>query len=148
MNIFNSIVSKIFSHKDVVAANASQGQGPLRDAAQPNQENLQSNQSNPSMQSGMNQNATSPAPSSVDAISILTALAQKNPQKLNWQHSIVDLLKLLDMDSSMAARTQLAKELNYTGDLNDSATMNTWLQQQVMQKFGENGGKMPTDLLH
>jgi len=76
----------------------------------------------------------------------LTAMAQKNPQKLNWQTSIVDLMKLLDLDSSLSSRQSLAKELGYSGDMHDSASMNIWLQKQVMQKLAENGGKVPASL--
>ncbi|MBB2168443.1 DUF3597 domain-containing protein [Gluconacetobacter aggeris] len=87
------------------------------------------------------------APSApVDVAAILTDLAAKAPQKLNWQQSIVDLMKLLGLDSSLAARKQLAEELHYTGDTNDSASMNVWLHRQVMQKLAENGGKVPDDL--
>ncbi|HEX8618307.1 MAG TPA: DUF3597 domain-containing protein, partial [Thermoanaerobaculia bacterium] len=71
----------------------------------------------------------------------------KNSEKLDWKHSIVDLLKLLDMDSSLAERKELAADLNYTGDTNDSATMNMWLHKEVMRKLAENGGKVPADLL-
>ncbi|RYZ86233.1 MAG: DUF3597 family protein, partial [Proteobacteria bacterium] len=67
---------------------------------------------------------------------------------LNWDTSIVDLLKLLDLDSSLTARKQLAKELNYQGDTSDSAAMNIWLQDQVMKKLAENGGKVPESLKH
>ncbi|GBQ20585.1 DUF3597 domain-containing protein [Gluconacetobacter sacchari] len=88
-----------------------------------------------------------PAPSApVDVAAILTALAAKAPQTLDWQHSIVDLMKLLGLDSSLAARKQLAGELHYTGDTSDSASMNIWLHRQVMQKLAENGGKVPDDL--
>ncbi|MES2025683.1 MAG: DUF3597 domain-containing protein [Pseudomonadota bacterium] len=84
----------------------------------------------------------------VDVEAILNGLAQKNPQKLNWSTSIVDLMKLLDMDSSLTARKTLAQELNYTGDTNDSASMNIWLHKQVMIKVSENGGKVPDALKH
>ncbi|WP_294640677.1 DUF3597 family protein, partial [uncultured Aureimonas sp.] len=63
-----------------------------------------------------------------------------------WRHSIVDLLKLLDLDSSLSARQELAKELGYTGDHNDSAAMNTWLHRQVMTKLAANGGTVPAEL--
>ena len=75
-------------------------------------------------------------------------MSSKNPQKLNWRTSIVDLMKLVGMDSSLEARKELAKELNYSGDTNDSAAMNIWLHKQVMKKMSENGGKVPQDLLH
>lgn len=88
-----------------------------------------------------------PAPSApVDVAAVLTDLAAKAPQPLNWKQSIVDLMKLLGLDSSLAARKQLAEELHYTGDTSDSASMNVWLHRQVMQKLAENGGKVPDDL--
>jgi hypothetical protein len=82
----------------------------------------------------------------VDVESILNEMAAKSPQKLNWRTSIVDLMKLLDLDSSLGARKELAKELNYSGDMADSASMNIWLHKQVMNKLAENGGKVPADL--
>jgi hypothetical protein len=85
---------------------------------------------------------------SVDVAAVLDDLASKNPQKLDWKHSIVDLMKLLDLDSGLASRKQLADELHYTGDKEDSASMNIWLHKQVMQKLAENGGKVPDDLKH
>ncbi|MFC3124483.1 DUF3597 domain-containing protein [Pseudoroseomonas globiformis] len=80
----------------------------------------------------------------VDVVAVLSAMP--NPQKLNWRNSIVDLMKLLGLDSSLDNRKELAKELGYTGDTNDSATMNIWLHKQVMTKLGENGGVVPDDL--
>ena len=74
-------------------------------------------------------------------------MAAKNSEKLDWKKSIVDLMKLVGMDSSLHARKQLATELGYTGDQNDSATMNIWLHKAVMQKLAENGGKVPQNLL-
>jgi hypothetical protein len=84
--------------------------------------------------------------SNVDVEAVLTGLAAKNKEKLDWRKSIVDLMKLLNLDSSMGARKQLAKELGYTGDTNDSAKMNIWLHQQVMDKLAANGGKVPAEL--
>jgi hypothetical protein len=84
--------------------------------------------------------------SQVDVEAVLTDLAAKKGQKLDWRKSIVDLMKLLDLDSSLSARKELAKELNYTGDTSDSATMNIWLHKQVMAKLAANGGKVPADL--
>lgn len=78
---------------------------------------------------------------------MLNDLAAKNPEKLDWKRSIVDLMKLLDMDSSLSSRKQLARELQYSSDQSDSATMNVWLHKQVLQKLAENGGKVPADLL-
>ncbi|MGZ5829124.1 MAG: DUF3597 domain-containing protein, partial [Xanthobacteraceae bacterium] len=82
----------------------------------------------------------------VDVAAVLTGLAAKSKEKLDWKKSIVDLMKLLNLDSSLTARKELAKELHYTGDTNDSASMNIWLHKQVMQKLAANGGKLPADL--
>jgi hypothetical protein len=76
----------------------------------------------------------------------LTKLASQNSEKLDWRKSIVDLMKLLKLDSSLPARKELAKELHYDGDTNDSAAMNIWLHKQVMIKLAQNGGKVPEDL--
>lgn len=83
----------------------------------------------------------------VDVAAILTKLASENKEKLDWKHSIVDLMKLVGMDSSFGARKTLAAELHYTGDTNDSASMNMWLHKEVMRKLADNGGKVPADLL-
>ena len=99
------------------------------------------------------QPATAPAQPAVVALNdvdmeeVLEDLASKNPQKLNWRTSIVDLMKLLGMDSSLQERKALADELGYTGDKGDSAAMNIWLHKQVMRKVADNGGKVPANLL-
>jgi hypothetical protein len=85
--------------------------------------------------------------SEVDVEAILTKLAADHHEKLDWRHSIVDLMKLVGMDSSLAERKELAAELKYSGDTNDSAAMNIWLHKQVMKKLAENGGKVPASLL-
>ena len=86
--------------------------------------------------------------SEVDVVAKLDQLAAANPQKLNWKVSIVDLLKLLDLDSSLDARKGLATELNCPSELmNDSAQMNMWLHKTVLQKLADNGGNIPKDLL-
>jgi hypothetical protein len=82
----------------------------------------------------------------VDVAAVLTKLAAQNREKLDWRRSIVDLMKLLKLDSSLTARKELAQELHYASDMNDSASMNVWLHKQVMQKLAENGGKVPADL--
>ena len=90
-----------------------------------------------------------PAPTpmlEVDVEQMLNGMAQKSPEKLNWKTSIVDLMKLLGLDSSLQSRKELAQELHYTGDTNDSASMNVWLHRQVMIKVAANGGKVPADL--
>ncbi len=88
-----------------------------------------------------------PAPmATVDVEAVLTKMAAANKEKLDWRKSIVDLMKLLGLDSSLSARKELAKELHYSGDTGDVASMNIWLHKQVMQKLAENGGKVPDDL--
>lgn len=82
----------------------------------------------------------------VDVEAVLDDMARNNPEKLNWKTSIVDLMKLLKLDSSLGERKELAKELGYTGDTSDSASMNIWLHKQVMKKLAANGGKVPADL--
>jgi HEAT repeat protein len=91
--------------------------------------------------------SASAAPS-VDVDAVVSKYAAQKTEKLDWKNSIVDLMKVLDLDSSLGARKQLAKELKYDGDMNDSATMNVWLHKQVVQKLIENGGKVPDSLKH
>ena len=91
--------------------------------------------------------SASPAGQTVDVAAVLDGLAAKNTEKLDWKHSIVDLMKLVGMDSSLSARKKLAAELHYTGDPNDSASMNIWLHKEVLKKLSENGGKVPQELL-
>jgi len=123
MSIFGKIVSVLFG--TAKAADASPGVVPAPTAATPP--------------------PTAPL-SNVDVEAILTKLAAANKEKLDWRKSIVDLMKLLNLDSGLGPRKELAKELGYTGDTNDSATMNVWLHKQVMTKLAENGGKVPASL--
>jgi hypothetical protein len=90
--------------------------------------------------------ASAPAMPMVDVEAVLNDMAKSNPEQLNWKSSIVDLMKLLGLDSSLSERKELAKELGYTGDTSDSAAMNIWLHRQVMNKVAANGGKVPADL--
>ena len=90
--------------------------------------------------------AAAPAAVTVDVAPILDKAVAAKGEKLAWRTSIVDLMKALDIDSSFSARKDLAKELGYTGDTNDSASMNIWLHKQVMTKLAQNGGKVPDDL--
>jgi hypothetical protein len=82
----------------------------------------------------------------VDVAEILDDLEDESDEDLDWRHSIVDLMKLLKLDSSLTARKTLATELGYTGNMGDSASMNIWLHKQVMTRLAENGGKVPADL--
>jgi len=91
--------------------------------------------------------ATAPPVAAVDVAAILDRMASESSQKLDWKHSIVDLMKLVGMDSSLSARRELAADLKYAGDTGDTATMNMWLHKEVMRKLAENGGTVPQDLL-
>lgn len=140
MGILGDIFHKIFpSHQP--AATQAGTQAPA--GAQGGQQNV------PAQNTGTAGAAAAPASTlnqQVDVEEILTTMQKQSGQQLNWRTSIVDLLKLLNLDSSLQARKQLAAELNYTGDTNDSATMNIWLHKQVMTKLAQNGGKVPADL--
>jgi hypothetical protein len=98
---------------------------------------------------GTGSSAGSAAPAAtVDVAPILDKAVAAKGEKLEWRTSIVDLMKALDIDSSFTARKELAKELGYTGDSNDSASMNIWLHKQIMIKFAANGGKLPAEIKH
>ena len=92
--------------------------------------------------------ATTASGQTVDVAAIVDKAAAASGEKLAWRTSIVDLMKALKIDSSLSARKELAKELGYTGDTNDSATMNIWLHKQVMAKLAANGGKLPPEIKH
>jgi len=134
MSIFGSIMSKIFGGHEAAAATSN-----------PQSASASISSSTPVNASPGSAPATAPG-QSVDVEAVLTDLASKNPQQLNWRTSIVDLMKLLNLDSSLNSRKELAQELHYSGDMNDSAAMNIWLHKQVMQKLADNGGKVPDDL--
>jgi Domain of unknown function (DUF3597) len=137
MSIFGNIMSKIFGHAN--AATPAAGTHTAPSAAPP------SGGAKPATGAPATA-STGPASAPVDVEAILTHLASQNPEKLDWRRSIVDLMKLLNLDSSLHARKELAKELHYSGDMNDSASMNIWLHKQVMTKLAENGGKVPDSL--
>jgi hypothetical protein len=134
MSIFSKIFDKIFHRKDAAqapagsattAANSGVAAGQAADAA----------------------GAATATAEQVDVEAVLTAMAEKNPQKLNWRTSIVDLMKLVGMDSTLAERKELATELGYPGAKDGSAEMNIWLHKAVMKKLAENGGKVPAELM-
>jgi len=141
MGLFNSLMSKIFGHAaPATTASASQAAAAAPAPGGTPQTPAAAGSSAPAP-------AAAPAASVVDVAAVLNDLAKKNPEKLDWRRSIVDLMKLVGMDSSLAARKQLATELRYTGDQNDSASMNIWLHKEVLKKLAENGGKVPPELL-
>lgn len=127
MSIFGKIVSAIFgqAHAGTTDPAASVTAAPAE------------------TQAAATGSTAAPAAVSVDVDAVLAGLAAKAGQPLNWKESIVDLLKLLGMDSSLEARRQLATELHYSGDQHDSAAMNIWLIKEVRKKLTENGGKLP-----
>ena len=102
--------------------------------------------SGPAPNAGSTSSASAAPAQKVDVAPILDKAVAAKKEKLQWRTSIVDLMKALDIDSSLAARKELAKELGYTGDTSDSATMNVWLHKQVMAKLAANGGKLPSDV--
>jgi hypothetical protein len=130
MSIFTNILHKIFHTQTAQAAPTATAQAAPTASAAPT----------PAP-------AAAPAAAPVDVEAILTDLSAQNPQPLNWRNSIVDLLKLLNLDSGPTARKELAHELHFSGDPNDSAAMNIWLIKAVMKKLADNGGRVPADLM-
>ena len=130
MSIFGTIVSKIFGRAKPAETLPAEPVAPAPADAS----------------AGAPVAAVSTALADVDVAAVMDQLAAANPQKLDWRRSIVDLMKLLDVDSSLEHRRQLAGELKYGGDTNDSASMNIWLHKQLMTALAANGGKLPADL--
>ena len=128
MSIFGKIMSAIFGTK----ADAAPAAGGAATSA--------------GSTSGSAAGSSAAPAQSVDVAPILDKAVAAKGEKLAWRTSIVDLMKALDIDSSLGARKELAKELGYTGDTNDSATMNVWLHKQMMGKLAANGGKLPSDV--
>lgn len=145
MGILSNIFHKIFPSSHPAAQSGGQAApGSQQRAPQPTQPPAQQPAPQTAPQSAQQPQA---APmQQVDVEAVLNNMQQQSGQQLNWRTSIVDLLKLLGLDSSLQARKELAAELHYTGDTNDSAGMNIWLHKQVMRKLAENGGKVPADL--
>ena len=138
MGLFSDLMSKIFKHK-AASTTASIPSAPR----------------NTPLPTGAAPAAATPAAATsaaipiqeVDVSAILNDLAANNTEQLDWKKSIVDLMKLVGMDSSLSARKELATELRYSGDQSDSATMNIWLHKEVLRKLAEHGGKVPKELL-
>jgi len=131
MSILGSLMGKILGHsarESEAKVNAARPAAPAPAAATPAP-------------------AATAAPPVVDVETVLETMAAGTKQTLDWRNSIVDLMKLVGIDSSLANRKALAQELGYTGDMNDSATMNVWLHKQVLRKLSENGGQVPANLL-
>jgi len=173
MSIFGNIMSAIFHHPAAAqaapappapgaapgqtaapgktAAPSTSGASPSAPSASasPSAQSASASPSAPSTSASAAPAQPRVAPaSSIDVAAVLTTIAAKHKERLDWRKSIVDLMKLLDLDSSLSARKQLAQELHYSGDMNDSASMNVWLHKQVMTKLAENGGRVPDELKH
>jgi hypothetical protein len=135
MSIFSKILGKIFGTPAEAAPAAPAPAAPAGDA--------------PVAAPAPDAPASVPAEvaAKVDIAAVLDDLNEKNPETLDWRVSIVDLLKVLGLDSSLAARKELAAELKYDGDAHDSAKMNIWLHKKVIDLVAANGGKVPAELL-
>ncbi len=140
MGILSNIFNKIFPNSNAAKEAAAKAQAQNAPAAPRPTTTAAPAPAAPAAAS------TPAAMDQVDVEAILNSKLQASGQQLNWRSSIVDLLKLLDLDSSLQSRKELAAELNYTGDTSDSASMNIWLHRQVMNKLAANGGKVPADL--
>jgi len=139
MSIFGKIMGAIFGTK----ADAAPAAGGAASST------ASSGSSTASSGGAASSSSAAAAPAAtVEVAPILDKAVAAKGEKLAWRTSIVDLMKALDIDSSLTARKELAKELGYTGDTNDSASMNIWLHKQVMTKLAANGGKLPPDIKH
>ncbi|HKQ12828.1 MAG TPA: DUF3597 domain-containing protein [Steroidobacteraceae bacterium] len=138
MSIFSKIKDAIFGNKAAARPNTPASPAPTANRT-------------PSASSGTTappqRPAAAPAQQTVDVEAVLEKMAADNGQKLNWRTSIVDLMKLVGMDSSFENRRELARELGYTGDPGDSAAMNIWLHKRVMKELAAHGGKVPANML-
>jgi Domain of unknown function (DUF3597) len=149
MSVFGSIVSAIFGSKHAASVTATAGPS----APSPTAGSAKGTAA-PSPSTATAAGASAPSASSAaakpiskaDVEAILAKLDDEQDEDYDWKRSIVDLMKLLKLDSGLAARKQLAKELGYTGAIDGSAEMNVWLHKQVMTKLAETGGKVPDSL--
>ena len=135
MSVFGKIISAIFGSSASAASPASGGT-----VAQP------AAPVTPSAVPLAPAAAPAPARSQADVAAIMDELAARSDEDLDWRTSIVDLMKLLELDSGLAARKQLALELHYAGSMSDTVAMNIWLHRKVMAKLAESGGRVPAEL--
>jgi 3-oxoacyl-ACP reductase-like protein len=141
MSIFGNIIGKIFGTTPAEAAPAAAAPAP--DASAP----AAADPAQVAAAAGAPATVPADVAANVDIVAVLDDLDDKNPETLDWRSSIVDLLKVLGLDSSLTARKELASELKYDGDTSDSASMNVWLHKKVIDLVAANGGKVPGDLL-
>ncbi|WP_024518842.1 DUF3597 domain-containing protein [Bradyrhizobium sp. Tv2a-2] len=141
MSIFGRIMGAVFgSHASAATPAAPTGGGTSGGGAPAS--------SAPAARTAAPAAAPIAPPQSVDVAAIMDKAVAAHHEKLEWRTSIVDMMKALDIDSSLAARKELAKELGYTGDTNDSASMNVWLHKQMMAQLAAHGGKLPPEIKH
>ncbi len=133
MSMFGSIMSSIFGSSQATPAVAATAQALA---------------SSPQAQPAIKPAGPAGSAPKIDVAAVMDKLAEQSDQDLDWRKSIVDLMKLLKLDSSLGARKQLAQELKFAGDTKDTAAMNIWLHKQVMLKLAENGGEVPVELKH
>jgi hypothetical protein len=141
MSIFGNIIGKIFGTTPAEAAPAAAAPAP--DASAP----AAADPAQVAAAAGAPATVPADVAANVDIVAVLDDLDDKNPETLDWRSSIVDLLKVLGLESSLTARKELASELKYDGDTSDSASMNIWLHKKVIDLVAANGGKVPGDLL-
>jgi hypothetical protein len=134
MSIFGNIVSAIFGHKATTTAATGSTKAPGTTAGSATSASVGATPGKPMTQQQVEE--------------MIGKIAATQHEKFDWKMSIVDLMKLLNLDSSLSARKQLAQELGYKGELNGSAEMNIWLHKQVMTKLAESGGVVPESLKH
>lgn len=147
MSIFSTILNKIFPHDHPANTASAAATPPAANAPAPGAATPPAGATaTPSTVAAQGSQPAVAQMPPVDVNAVLTKMQAGSGQQLNWQTSIVDLLKLLGMDSSLDARKQLASELHYTGSTEDSAAMNMWLHKEVMRKLAENGGQLPDSL--
>jgi len=139
MGIFDKIKNAIFGEAVAAPVTPSATPAPSPTAAAPSAAPTATPHPAPT--------TASPAAAAIDIVPLLDAAVKKSGQKLDWRHSIVDLMKAVGMDASLAERRELAAELGFAGDPHDTATMNMFLHKALMKRLAENGGKVPADLL-
>jgi len=146
MSIFESLKNAILGNHAHASAAATTPAPQTSPVAQPGA----AAPTTPTIRAQAGSSASAPiAPAvPVNIETVLSQRAAQRPEKLNWQSSIVDLMKLVGLDPSLENRKSLAKELGYTGDMQDSASMNLWLHKEVMRKLAASGGKVPESLHH
>lgn len=150
MSILGNIMSTIFGGQAAPPPPAQHltGMEPATKSASPTPTSSTPGPLPPAEAREANASAPPQAGAQVDVTAILDKFAAEAEQKLDWRHSIVDLMKLLKLDSSLTARKKLAQELSFTGDMKDTAAMNVWLHKQVMHRVAQSGGKLPAELRH